>query len=143
MVDDSAVTNIIYEKPDGKFDFDLDGVDVEAYVPVYISGDGKVKPVAALDETEANVKKMAGQSREQAKASYAQKVAVKTPFTLWMKAKAGDTVTAGQPVKQESGTGAKPNYYVPFVEGTDHETLYAGKCIVGGADEADIEVLLF
>ena len=143
MTDDSAVTNIIKERPDGVFDFDLDGEDVNAYVPVYISGDGKVKPVAATGETEANVKKMAGQSREQAKTGYAQKVAVKTPFTLWMKAKAGDTVTAGMPVKQESGTGAKPNYFIPFVEGTDNETLYAGKCIVGGVDEGDIEVLLF
>lgn len=143
MVDDSAVTNIIKERPDGKFDFDLDGVDIEAYTPVYISGDGKVKPVAALSETEANIKKMAGDSREQAKTGYAQKVAVKTPFTVWKKAKAGGTVAAGDPIMQEYGTNAKPGYYIKFVEATDYETLYAGKCIVGGADEADIEVLLF
>ena len=34
-------------------------------------------------------------------------------------------------------------YFKKFVEDTDGETEYAGKCIVGGADEADIEVLLF
>lgn len=143
MVDDSAITNIIKERPDGKFDFLLDGVTVEAYTPVYISGDKKVKPVAALDETQANIKKMAGQSRGQSKTGYDKQVAVKTPFTLWMKAKAGETLAAGDPVKQESGAGAKPNYFKKFVEDTDGETEYAGKCIVGGADEADIEVLLF
>lgn len=143
MVDDSAISNIIKEKPDGMFDFYLDGVTVEAYTPVYISGDGKVKPVASIDESEANVKAMAGQSRAQAKTGYDKQVAVKTPFTLWMKAKAGDTVAAGDPVKYESGTGAKPNYFKKFIEDTDGETMYVGKCIVGGADEADIEVLLF
>jgi hypothetical protein len=142
MVDDSAVTNVIKDLLDGMFDVLLDGVTVEAYVPVYLSGDAKVKPVT-VDVTQANIKKLLGWSRAQAITGEDTQVAVKTRFRTHQKGTAGGTVAAGDPVKHESGAGAKVNYYKKFVEDTDGEQEYIGMCLIGGADEAAIEVLLF
>lgn len=142
MVDDSAITNVIKDMPDGMIDALLDGVTVEAYQPVYITGDKKVKQVTAA-LSQANMKLLLGWSRQQSITGEDIQVAVKTRFTVHQKGTAGETLAAGDPVKQESGTGAKVGYYKKFVEDTDGETEFIGLCWVGGADEAAIEVLLF
>lgn len=142
MVDDSATTNVIKDMPDGMIDALLDGVDIDAYKPVYITGDKKVKEVTAA-LSEANMKKLLGWSRGQGKTGYDKQVPVKTRFTVHQKGTAGETLAAGDPVKQESSTGAKVDYYKKFVEDTDGETQFLGLCWVGGADEAAIEILLF
>lgn len=142
MVDDSAITNVIKDKPDGMFDAYLDGVDIDAYTPVYISGDRKVKPVV-VDETQANIKKLMGWARGTAKTGYDKQVAVKTRFGTLQKGTAGETLAAGDPVKHESGAGTKVGYFKKFAEDTDGETEFLGLCWLGGADEAAIEVLLF
>ena len=142
MTDDSAITNVIQDMLDGMFDVNLDGETVEAYVPVYLSGDNKVKPVG-LAETQANIKKLVGWSRVKSITGQDTQVAVKTRFRTHQKGTAGATLAAGDPVKLESSTGAKVNYYKKFVEDTDGEQEYIGMCLIGGADEAAIEVLLF
>lgn len=142
MTDDSAVTNVIQDMLDGMIDANLDGVTVNAYVPVYVSDDEKVKPVA-LAETQANMKKLLGWSRAQAITGQDTQVAVKSRFRTRQKGTAGETLAAGDPVKHESSTGAKINYFKKFVEDTDGEQEYIGMCWIGGADEAAIEVLLF
>jgi len=142
MAGDSAVMNIITDLPSGMIDVDLDGVDVTAYVPVYLSGDNKVKPVLA-DVTQANVKKLLGWARQTVTSASGLKVQVKTRFRVHQKGVAGETLAAGDPVKQESGTGALVNSYKKFVEDTDGEQEYIGMCILGGSDTDDIEVLLF
>lgn len=142
MVDDSAITNVIKDFPDGMIDALLDGVTVEAYVPVYISGDKKVKPVTT-DVTQANIKKLLGWARGQAITGQDIQVPVKSRFTVLQKGTAGETLAAGDPIKHESGAGAKVNYYKKFVEGTDYETEFIGLCWVGGNDEDAIEVILF
>jgi len=141
MADDSAVLNVIQDLDSGMIDANI-AADVNAYVPVYISGDKTVTAVAT-NETQANVKKLLGWSRGQAKYGYDTQVPVKTRFRVLQKGTAGELLAAGDPVKHSYAASDVANTFLKFVEDTDGETEFIGVCWVGGADTADIEVLLF
>ena len=142
MADDSQVPFLVKSFPDGVIDCTPAAADIDTIgTAVYISGDREVTAIPA-DATEAVVRKKLGRTTKPFKTGLDVVVPVHSKYTRNEEFVAGGTVTAGEFVMYEYGTGAISGQVITWTPGTDDEDQIVGQCWFGGVDTGTVEILV-
>lgn len=144
MVNDSQVPFVVRSFPDGIVDAPVDAEDIDTIgTVVYISGNRLVKKVTAAD-AEADVRKALGVTTVPYVDGQNNVVPVQTQHG-WKRIEervAGGTVTAGEFVRYEYGTGAINGQVVTWTPGTDDADQIVGQVWNGGDDTDTVEIFV-
>ena len=140
MTDDSQVPVVICELPSGVMDCPAYAADIATVgTVVRISANRTVRAIATSD-SEATVRTALGRITKPFNTGDDNVVPVQTPWKRLEKFVAGGTVTYGEYVKYEYGTGALNGQVITWTPGTDDEDQIVGQVWYGGVDGGTVEV---